>query len=317
MFTPKHALLTLVIVVLLRLSGADALAAGRHSSLAYSVPKPYLRKPKVHKRTPREEKKRRSAFHKQLHKELRMKYWERLDPAVNTVIQYKSESEQTIDPRRAFVVQEAIPQLVKLENQQVNCTLTAEQSESFDRRAGLKLFCDIKAVFSIIADKINEDPRYKAFMLMASQEQLPKQQADVSYIMSLLNVRQEPEPSTECVEYCAHLVQLADEQPIKFLAHAYYIIKDWHLTRRNFLALVRNHLRLVRKLKSASFDHDCDTFEKTLNKTAMEWSRTEKDVFIDELQVAQDMAQKALTSAILYPCKASYSVSGLCEPVEI
>ncbi|ORM39552.1 uncharacterized protein BXIN_3088 [Babesia sp. Xinjiang] len=316
MFLPKQALLAVVTVLLLCPLGADTRDTNRHNGVAYTALRPFLRKPKITKRTSREEKKRRSEFHKQLHKELRLKYWERLDPAVNTVIQYKPELEKPIDPKRSFVVQEVIPELVKLESQQVNCTLTAEQSEAFDRRAGLQLICDIKAIFSTIADTINNDERYNDFKLMATQDQLPKQQSDVSYIMYLVKAREEPKPSRECLEYCEHLAELADQQPIKFLAHSLYIIKDWHLARRNFLTLLRSHLRLVRSFKCASFDNDCDTFQKTLNKTAREWSRGEKDTFINELRVAQEMAQKSLTSAIIYPYKASHSVAQLCEVTE-
>eukprot|EP00371_Babesia_bovis_P002177 XP_001610824.1 hypothetical protein [Babesia bovis T2Bo] len=216
-----RVLWAVVLVLLLNLYGAAPRAALRQNYLAYSVLKPYLRKPKVRNRTTREEKTRRSAFHKQLHKELRMKYWERLDPAVNTIINYnsKTDSGPVIDPKRAFVVQEVIPQLVKLENQQVNCTLTAEQSESFDRRAGLKLYCDIKAVFSTIADNINNNDVFTDFHLMASQDQLLKLQADVDYIMPLVNAREEPEPSTECIEYCNHIEQLAHEEPIRLASN--------------------------------------------------------------------------------------------------
>ncbi|GBE60499.1 signal peptide containing protein, putative [Babesia ovata] len=230
MFRLKRVLLSLVTVLILHISCATYIHARRHCALGYTALRPFLRKPTVTKRTSREEKKRRSEFHKQLHKELRMKYWERLDPAVNNIIQYKPERQVRIDPKRAFVVQEAIPQLVKLEQQQANCFLTAEQSEAFDRRAGLKLLCDIKAVFSFIAETINTDDQFKDFKLMASQEQLPKQQADVNYIMSLLKVRKansvgqssfilqvetEPEPSTECTEYLGHLAELAGLHPIR------------------------------------------------------------------------------------------------------
>lgn len=84
-------------------------------------------------------------------------------------------------------------------------------------------------------------------------------------------------------------------------------------------------------MKSASYDNDCDTFEvlklsmklhlislqKTLNKTANTWSRWEKDTFIEELAVAQQMAQKALTSAIIKPYMASQSVNQLCNAAKL
>ncbi|KAK1443545.1 hypothetical protein BgAZ_204210 [Babesia gibsoni] len=273
--------------------------------------RPFLRKPKVRNRTTREEKKRRSAFHKQLHKELRMKYWERLSPEVNTVIEYKPEVKETIDPKRSFVVQEAIPELVKLDEKQIKCSLTPEQSEAFDRPAGLVLLCDIKAVFGLIADIFNNDEQYKDFMLMVSQDQVEKQKSDVEYLLSLLQLREEPAISPAVAEYCAHIDELAKSAPIKFLAHVLYIYKDWHLTRRNFLALFRAHLKLVRRMRSASFDNDCDTLEKTLNKAATKWSRWEKDTFIEELATAQQMAQRALTYSITNPFIASQSVTQL------
>ncbi|GIX63013.1 signal peptide containing protein [Babesia caballi] len=214
MFLGYRALLAVVTVLLLRPPAPAVRAVERQDKIAYTALRPFLRKPAVTKRPSREEKKRRSEFHKQLHKELRMKYWERLDPAVNSVVQYKPERQPRIDPKRSFVVQEAIPRLVKLEMQQSTCTLTAEQSEAFDRRAGLQLLCDVKAVFALIAGTINADGRFEDFKLMASQEQLPKQQADIAYVMSLLRARVEPAPSRECLEYCSHLAELAEQQAV-------------------------------------------------------------------------------------------------------
>lgn len=321
MFPCRSAILVfipvLVLFVALPIGCARARGVESQPQPAYTALRPFLRKPTVRKRTSREEKKRRSEFHKQLHKELRMKYWTRLDPAVNTVIDYKPEPKDIIDPKRSFVVQEAIPRLVKLDDEQPKCTLTVEQSEAFDRQAGLKLLCDIKAVFGLIAEIFNTDDRFEDFRLMATQDQLEKQKADVAYLMSLLQLKTEPGPSTETMDYCAHMMDLVQNQPIKFLAHVLYIYKDWHLTKRKFLELFRAHLKLVRKMKSASYDNDCDTFEKTLNKTANTWSRWEKDTFIEELAVAQQMAQKALTSAIIKPYMASQSVNQLCNAAKL
>ncbi|CDR94342.1 hypothetical protein, conserved [Babesia bigemina] len=329
MFGLKRVILTLVTVLILHISSATYIHARRHCALGYTALRPFLRRPTVTKRTSREEKKRRSEFHKQLHKELRMKYWERLDPAVNTIIQFQPERQAPIDPKRAFVVQEAIPRLVKLTEQQTNCSLTAEQSEAFDRRAGLKLLCDIKAVFSFIAETINTDGHFKDFKLMASQDQLPKQHADVNYIMSLLKVQTEPEPSTECTEYLGHLAQLAELHPIMtcripfpcVLYHQGLALDEEKLPRapaqspetccENEERFFRCRLRHFRGKRHA--DKYCTTMQKTLNKVATEWKRDDKDAFIDELEVAQQMAPKALTAAIHNPYKASQSVVPYCE----
>lgn len=44
-------------------------------------------------------------------------------------------------------------------------------------------------MFGLIAEIFNTDDRFEDFRLMATQDQLEKQKADVAYLMSLLQVR--------------------------------------------------------------------------------------------------------------------------------
>ncbi|KAK2195002.1 uncharacterized protein BdWA1_003530 [Babesia duncani] len=66
---------------------------------AYTCFRPFLRKPQVRNRISREERKRRSSFSKQLHREMRLKYWKRHAESINELVPFDNDIPD-VDPRR-------------------------------------------------------------------------------------------------------------------------------------------------------------------------------------------------------------------------
>ncbi|XP_953900.1 uncharacterized protein TA06150 [Theileria annulata] len=268
------------------------------SSLAFAPPRPFLRKIKVRNRISRDERKRRSAFSKQLHNELRMKYWQRLKPCVNDVLVFENPGSEIydIDPKRGFIVQEVIPRMVEVTESLKPLSLKKETSDEFDRNAGLRFLSNIAGVTTVFVNEFDKRREFTALRDMGPSELLPRLETDIAYISSLLNV--DPPPLSEsCQDYIHFLISLAESSPIRFLSHCYVFFKDWSVSKTTLLTNFRAHLRLVNKMKSAFFDPDCRNLEYVLNMLACGWSRSQKDEFLNEMPVAY----KCLSDSLLVP----------------
>ncbi|BAM39366.1 conserved hypothetical protein [Theileria orientalis strain Shintoku] len=265
------------------------------SGLAFSPPRPYLRRIKVKNRISRDERKRRSEFSKQLHKELRMKYWRRIDPKINEILKFDDPLAESydLDPKRGFVVQEVIPRMVYVSDSLKPLPLDESRSEEFDRQAGLQFLANIAAVTGVFVKEFESRKGLSFLSEMGPSELLTRLETDISYISSLLNVEQQS-LSRSCLEYVEFLKSLCEKSEIRFLSQCYVFFKEWHVSKKTLLTNLRDHLRLVNKLKCSFYDPDARNLEGVLNLMASEWTRRQKDEFLNEIPLAYQKLSESL-----------------------